>query len=199
MATPNRPRRRAKQRRALETVDVILEASARVLAARGYASATTNRIAREAGVSVGTVYEYFANKAEVYERLIDRELERIVGAISSEPLPSQAPIDAKLGQVVRAAMAAMRHGPGLYRSLEQVPNATFRTKLAEARAAIVGFVRNLLAEHRAELRVGDLDLAAFVVVASAEGVGATVSEEAFDERLAAELTDFVRAYLVGTA
>ncbi len=180
-------------------MDVVLEASARVLTQRGYAAATTNRIAEEAGVSVGTVYEYFANKAEVYEALIDRELERLVGAIASEPLPARASIDAKLGQVVRAAMAAMRHGPSFYRSLEQVPNATFRTKLAAARAASVGFIRDLLAEHRAELRVADLELAAFVVVASVEGVGATVSEEDFGERLAEELTDLVRAYLVGTA
>jgi AcrR family transcriptional regulator len=180
-------------------VEVVLEAAARVLVERGYASATTNRIASEAGVSVGTVYEYFADKEEIYGALIRQELERLVTRVSSQPREPDAPIDVRLGRTVQAAMEAMRYGPSFYRSLEQVPNATFRLELREARAAVVAFVRGLLAEHRAELRVDDLDLAAFVVVSAIEGVGANASEEVFDERLARELTDLVRAYLVGTA
>ena len=58
----NRPRRQAKQDRARETVHLLLEAAARVLQERGYAGATTNRIAQVAGTGVGTLYEYFANK-----------------------------------------------------------------------------------------------------------------------------------------
>jgi AcrR family transcriptional regulator len=198
MPTSNRPRRKAKQRRARETVDVVLDAAARVLAERGHASATTNRIAQTAGVSVGTVYEYFANKEAVFEALITRELGRLVDAIASQPLSPEAPIDVKLGALVRGAMAAMRHGPSFYRSLEQVPNAVFRNRLVEARATVVGFVRDLLVEHRDELRVRDSDLAAFVVVSAVEGVGANASEDVFDERLATEVTDLVRAYLAGT-
>jgi AcrR family transcriptional regulator len=55
-----RPRRKAKQERARKTVEALLEAAARVLRQRGYSAATTNRIADAAGVSVGTLYEYFA-------------------------------------------------------------------------------------------------------------------------------------------
>ena len=52
-----RPRRRAKLERARRTVEDILEAATRVLQQRGYAAATTNRIAEAAGVSVGTLDE----------------------------------------------------------------------------------------------------------------------------------------------
>jgi hypothetical protein len=104
----------------------------------------------------------------------------------------------KIGGLLTAAMGAMRFGPGLFRALEQVPEATFRHRLAHARTLVVAFVRDLLEAHRPELRVADLDRAAFVVVSAVEGVGGNVRDEAFDERLAGELAELVQAYLVGS-
>jgi AcrR family transcriptional regulator len=195
---PNRSRRKAKQDRARETVEVILDAAARILVERGYAAATTNRIAEAAGVSVGTVYEYFANKEEVFGALIERELDGLVEAIASRPLDTGEPLGGRIGGLLTAAMRAMRFGPGLFRALEQVPEATFRHRLADARTRVVAFVRDLLEAHRAELRVADLDRAAFVVVSAAEGVGGNASDEVFDEGLAGELAELVQAYLVGS-
>ncbi len=197
MPGSKRPRRKAKQRRAQETVGVVLEAAARVLVERGYAGATTNRIAEAAGVSVGTVYEYFANKEELFEALIQREIARLVGMIQAAGVGPDEPIDRALGRVVVEAMRAMRFGPAFYRSLEQVPNASFRTHLIDARRTVVAFVRDLLEEHRDELRVRDLDLAAYIVVAAVEGVGGSATEEVFGEALAQEAAALVRAYLVG--
>jgi AcrR family transcriptional regulator len=194
---PNRPRRQAKQARARETVDVVLEAAARVLAEQGYASATTNRIAARAGVSVGTIYEYFSNKEEIFDGLIRRELATLVAAVQSQELDRDSTIDEKLARVVVAAMGAMQYGPELFRALEQVPGATFRRHLADARHLVVAFVKELLEQHREELRVTDLDLAAFMVVSAAEGIGGNASVERFDQRLAEELGTLVRAYLTG--
>jgi len=193
----SRPRRQAKQIRARETVEIVMEAAARVLLDQGYALATTNRIAKKAGVSVGTLYEYFANKEEVFDALIQRELERIVVAIRSrEPNPDD-PIDKKISQLILAGMAAMRFGPELFRSLEQVPHASFRRHLAQARQLVLGSVRQLLEEHRAELRVTDLDLAAFMVVSATEGIGANATSEFFDDRLASEIAVLLKIYLTG--
>jgi AcrR family transcriptional regulator len=55
------PRKLPAQPRSRETVQRILEATARVLIADGYDAASTNRIAAEAGVSPGSVYQYFPN------------------------------------------------------------------------------------------------------------------------------------------
>jgi AcrR family transcriptional regulator len=193
-----RPRRKAKQDRARETVAIVLEAAARVLLDQGYALATTNRIAKKAGVSVGTLYEYFANKEEVFDALIQRELESIVAAVGSRELNPDAPVDKKISQLVLASMGAMRFGPELFRSLEQVPNASFRRHLAQARQVVLESIKQLLEEHRAELRVTDLDLAAFMVVSAAEGVGANATSEFFGERLARELAVLLKVYLTGT-
>jgi AcrR family transcriptional regulator len=193
----DRPRRKAKQDRARETVAIVLEAAARVLLDQGYALATTNRIAKKAGVSVGTLYEYFANKEEVFDALIQRELESIVAALGSRELNPDSPVDEKISQLVLAAMGAMRFGPELLRSLEQVPNASFRRHLAQARQIVLKSIKQLLEENRDQLRVTDLDLAAFMVVSAAEGVGANATSEFFGERLARELAVLLKVYLTG--
>ena len=193
-----RPRRKAKQARSRETVEALLEAAARVLDEQGYARATTNRIAEDAGASVGTLYEYFANKEEVYDALIQREIEAVVGAIRSEPIDPAAPIQQTLGQVLRLAMGALERGPEFIRALEQVPGSVFRRRLAVARRTVVGFVRQLLEARRDELRVRDLDLAAFLVVSAAEGIGANASRDQFDDRLADEIATLLSLYLMGS-
>jgi AcrR family transcriptional regulator len=193
----NRPRRQAKQERSRETVEALLEAAARVLQERGYAGATTNRIAEVAGASVGTLYEYFANKEAIYDALIEQEIEALVAAIASEEFDPNAPIQETLSRLIKLAMAAMRHGPDFMRSLEQVPGAIFRRRLAEARQSVLGFVRQILEAHRQELRVDDLDLAAFVVVSAAEGVGANASDDLFGDRLAEEVATLSTRYLTG--
>lgn len=192
-----RLRRKAKQPRARETVEVVLEGAAQVLLARGYASATTNRIAQAAGVSVGTVYEYFSDKEEVFAALIERELGAIVVAVQGQTIDPDASVSDQVAGILGATMAAMPHGPELFRMLEQVPDAAFRKRLAEARRGVTAFVRRLLEVHRTELRVDDLDLAAFMVVAAAEGVGGSAASELFDDRLRLALAEMLDAYLTG--
>jgi AcrR family transcriptional regulator len=123
------PRRRAKQDRARATVDAILEAAARVLAEQGYAAATTNRLAEKAGVSIGTLYEYFGNREEVFDALIRRELAALVVILSNQHLDPALPIIDKLMQLIGSAMTSMRFGPDFFRALEQVPGAIFRRQL----------------------------------------------------------------------
>lgn len=69
-------RRKPSIESARKTVDAIIEGTARTLVKRGYAGTTTNHIAREAGVSIGSLYEYFGNKDEVIAALIDRFADR---------------------------------------------------------------------------------------------------------------------------
>jgi AcrR family transcriptional regulator len=193
----NRPRRKAKQERSRQTVQALLEAAARVLDQHGYAAATTNRIAETAGASVGTLYEYFPNKEAIYDALIEQEIEGLVNSIQSVDIDMDAPLHDTLERVVQLGMAAMRHGPDFMRSLEQVPGAVFQRHLAVARESVIGFMRKLLEARRQELRVDDLDLAAFIVVSAAEGIGGNVSRDRFDDRLAEEIATLLTLYLTG--
>lgn len=71
------PRRTPKQRRSQFTRDAIFEATAQIIEAQGEAALTTNRIAERAGVSVGTLYQYFANKDAILIEIAHRESARL--------------------------------------------------------------------------------------------------------------------------
>ena len=69
-------RKRPKQARSTELVAAILEAAAQVLATEGAQRFTTARVAEKAGVSVGSLYQYFPNKAAILFRLQSDEWRR---------------------------------------------------------------------------------------------------------------------------
>lgn len=189
------PRRRAKQDRAQETVVVVLEAAAQVLQREGYARATTNRIAKAAGVSVGTIYQYFNDKNEIFDALIGREIDGMQQILrDAAPTPHESIADA-LTRLLLALVRARPEAPALYRSLEQVPNALFRRRVAAARGGVVQWVRDFLAMHARELRVENLDPAAFVIVSAAEGVAMNASPEFYRRRGADELASLFTRYL----
>ena len=70
-------RKRPKQQRSQSTVESIVEAGARVLAQRGWANFTTNEVAHTAGVSIGSLYQYFPNKLAIAEAVRKRHLDEI--------------------------------------------------------------------------------------------------------------------------
>jgi AcrR family transcriptional regulator len=86
------PRKQPRQRRAQATVEDVLAAAAQVFETFGYAAGTTNRIAERAGVSIGTLYQYFPSKealaVALLERHIDEGMRRLndwVGRSVAEP------------------------------------------------------------------------------------------------------------------
>lgn len=76
-------RRIPRQTRAEETVSAIVEAAAQVLEAGGLAAFTTNAVAERAGVSIGTLYQYFADKQALLRTLAERELHRTLTAVAA--------------------------------------------------------------------------------------------------------------------
>ncbi len=114
-----RLRKRPTQGRSRVTVTSILEAADRVLRADGYDAASTNRLARVAGFSVGSLYQYFSGKQAVVGALIDRELiaeaEAIARAIGQRgsTAPSEV-IDEAVG-ILLTRRTSRAH---LYRTLD---------------------------------------------------------------------------------
>lgn len=72
-----RSRRRPSQARSVQTVEFILEAAAQILELEGEGAVTTNRLAERAGFSIGTLYQYFADRDEILLALAEREQKRI--------------------------------------------------------------------------------------------------------------------------
>jgi AcrR family transcriptional regulator len=73
--------RKPVQQRALATVEAIVEAGFMAVARHGMAGTTTRHIATLAGISVGSLYEYFENKEAIYAAMTDKLVADVVGAI----------------------------------------------------------------------------------------------------------------------
>src|SRR3984885_9989466 len=78
------PRKSASQQRSQITVNALLEATARILVREGFDKASTNRIAEVAGVSVGSLYQYFPSKEAIVAALIDLHNSQVMRAVQSE-------------------------------------------------------------------------------------------------------------------
>lgn len=81
IATQFEPRKLPQQVRSAASVDAILEATVQVLLAHGRAKLTTTRVAQRAGVSVGTLYQYFPNKSALLQSLLKKHLDRVADAV----------------------------------------------------------------------------------------------------------------------
>jgi AcrR family transcriptional regulator len=75
------PRKLPVQARSIRTIDTIFEATIQVLLALGLGELTTTKVAERAGVSVGTLYQYFPNKQALLSAVLRRHLLEIVQAI----------------------------------------------------------------------------------------------------------------------
>lgn len=84
------------QARSRQMVDALIEATARTIAERGWEATTTNHIAVKAGVSVGSLYQYFDSREDLLAALLDRERRRLLARLD-EAVPRLMGGDARTG------------------------------------------------------------------------------------------------------
>jgi AcrR family transcriptional regulator len=198
------PRKHASQERSRATVDALIEATARILVRDGFDRASTNRIALEAGVSVGSLYQYYPGKEALVAAVAERHAEDLM-AVVRKALAEVAdqPLEAATRALVAAAIEAHRVDPRLHRVLaEQTPRTGALANVEAFNSDTYSLFRTYLEGRRDQLRVVDLELAAFVCVTSIEALTHTavlhradlLSDDAV-ETLVDEATRLVVGYL----
>jgi AcrR family transcriptional regulator len=195
-------RKRPKQARSTELVAAILEAAAQVLATEGAQRFTTARVAEKAGVSVGSLYQYFPNKAAILFRLQSNEWRQTSELLRVILEDAERPPLERLRAVVHAFIrseceeAAMRvalnDAAPLYRDASEAREA----RASGGRATQV-FMREALPEASESTRV----LAADLITTTLSKVGKHFSESprtpAEIETYAEAVADMFCAYLEG--
>ena len=117
------PRKQPVQKRSKQTVAAILQATAQVLVRYGYDRTTTNLVAEKAGVSIGSLYEYFPNKQALVAALAAAHVEELMERVDRVLRVSDGD-DSTLvvAALLRAGLDAHRVDPALHKVLvEQVP------------------------------------------------------------------------------
>ena len=171
-AIPTTPRKSASQKRSRVTVEALLDATARVLTREGYDRASTNRIAATAGVSVGSLYQYFPNKEALVAALVARHNREMLKLLR-DALKEVASLDlaTAMREVVRAAVDAHLVDAALHRIFaEQVPRMGQLAKIGALQQETFTLVRTYLEERRDEISVRDLASATSICVTTVEAL-----------------------------
>lgn len=165
-------RKQPAQQRSRALVDALLEATGRVLAEGGLAALTTTRVAEVAGVSVGSLYQYFPSKEALVAALIQDRLQRDEERVEACCAALEgAPLEQVLRAIAEVVVAPFREAPVLYREMIAAMSAVERERLVDATLercrAITGA---LLAPHRDRLTVRDVDLASYLAATAAVAI-----------------------------
>lgn len=169
---PTTPRKQPSQERSRVTVEAILDAAAQVLEEHGYPGGTTNRIAARAGVSIGSLYEYFPNKDAVVvalaERELDAEREEILALLGAAPV--REGLSSLLRRFVETVVSFHAKRPALHRILFEEASHP-----PESHACVLRFEESLAHAletilRRQHLEVRDPDVAAHLVVQTTESL-----------------------------
>ena len=198
------PRKSPCQRRSRATVEAILDAAARILAHEGLGAMNTNRIAETAGVSIGSLYQYFPNKEAVLAALHERHGEAMHALIATEIGEPRPRLADAVRSLVGAVMRAHLLEPELHRVLETREPMLLRHDGEDpVHADIRTRAQALLERHRHELTLTDLPLATYMVMNTVELLVHTAVIDPPAEFSAAQIeqsiVDLILRYLTGRA
>ena len=153
-------------------VETLLDATARVLVREGYDRASTNRIAAVAGVSVGSLYQYFPNKEALVAALVARHNRETLQLVR-DALKKVTSSDLKtaMRELVKAAVDAHLVDPALHRIFaEQVPRMGQLAKIEALQREAFLLFRTYLEERRDQISVRDLDVTTSICVTTVEAL-----------------------------
>jgi AcrR family transcriptional regulator len=190
-------RRQPQQRRSRQTVAAVLDAVVRILKRDGIAAVTTNRIAEVAGVSIGSVYQYFPDKRAIYVALHQRHVEQISSVVENAVVAHAA---SSLAELIRALIEAVIEAhtidPELHELLRtEVPHGAGGAK--DFAVSLRGALRLAIAARAHELGAPrELERVLFVVSNMIDALGhAAVLQRPSRLSLAAATEESVHAVL----
>ncbi len=149
-----RPRKMPTQSRSKSTYKAILDAAARILVNEGYDSVTTNYIAEVAGVSIGSLYEYFASKDAIFVELSLRTNEHSFNSISQIILDSPLLTPSSLIETLTDKIIELTLDNNALQSAlqNQVPLYILREENQRFFGQFSGFIHTYLEQHKNLIR-----------------------------------------------
>ena len=195
------PRKKPQQARSKSTVEAILDGAVRVLDQEGAEALTTTRVAEVAGVSVGTLYQYFAHRAAIVDALQDREFLRATEMLGAELGQTTEMSERQLARaIVGGLLHLYRNAPGLHRLLAVEGLHVTPTERVQAfDHKIVSTLRFFFESTSLKVERANKHAAAFVLYQSVRAtLLAAILEEPVgitDAILVDEVSDMVSAHL----
>lgn len=203
LATITIARKLPRQDRSRALVDAIVEAAARILVQQGRDALTTNAVALRAGVSIGSLYQYFPNREAILVAVAHDHLDVVHQRIAAVDLHDADCLADAVARIISGLFAAHRINPSLHLALaREISAGSFCADLLTkpgAKVAVVALFDSVRRLIQNEIRCSDYQLA----VSVAAEIGHALSHHAIEctddygrhDRLERETVRVVLAYL----
>lgn len=171
---PLKPRKKPKQSRSRFTVDSLVEATIQVLEKEGYEKLNTIKVAERAGVGVGSLYQYFSNKREMFSEVVERRMQEKKERVESkmDSFSNLTPLEQITRQMLESILAFYaEHAKLECTALKEGFLAEKKKTMGEVRRTAIELFKKSFLECTLGTPIPpNLDLALFIVVYAVEGV-----------------------------
>jgi AcrR family transcriptional regulator len=181
----------------------ILEATTHILTQEGYEKANTNRIAERAGISIGSLYQYFPNKESLMAALMERHSSEIAELVESKLKDLfDAPLETAIPELVKAVIAAHAINPRLHQVLnEEIPRSERLEQMQKADERIARLVKAYLLRWSDYIHFQNLDMTVFILSRTVESLchSAVIEHPDFvrNNHFEEEVSNLLLHYLLG--
>jgi len=196
-----RPRKIPTQARAQATVDALIEATARILIEEGAVGVNTNRVAAVAGVSVGSLYQYFPGKDALIMAVVEAHAARVVGVLGHAFMTAvDQPLPQAIEKLVGTIVDTHSEQPALHSAIVSHMLTLGIHHTAPMHARAVDVVASFLHSRHEDLAVPDCQTAAWMLVttvmAAVHGQHLGVANDVDPEKVKRELSALIQRYLL---
>lgn len=189
------------QKRSIEKKQRIKDAALKLMSEKGYFATSSNEIAREAGVSIGTFYSYFKDKKELYAELVDDIYTAVLTPINLNELPDDLSIEETVQLYVTAVFRGHEYQTAFQREISSLSEQSdeFRAIEMVHKSNILHVFSEALKAYREELKPQDLETSTYIILTTVEAV---IHDTLFHnggknkEAVIRELTAMIVNYLV---
>ena len=189
------------QKRSIEKKLRIKDAALKLMSEKGYFATSSNEIAREAGVSIGTFYSYFKDKKELYAELVDDIYTAVLTPINLNELPDDLSIEETVQLYVTAVFRGHEYQTAFQREISSLSEQSdeFRAIEMVHKSNILHVFSEALKAYREELKPQDLETSTYIILTTVEAV---IHDTLFHnggknkEAVIRELTAMIVNYLV---
>jgi AcrR family transcriptional regulator len=188
-------RRQPAQKRSRSTVDFILAGSARILQAEGYKGATTEKIAGAAGVSIGTLYQYFSCKNDIFSLLLEREAALFIEDMRNVKIDASIGFDANVSRIMQAPRGRLLARAEIFQDfINYVPGAKAKIDRAVEQTALS--FKELVSAFRPDIPNRRARTMAVILTMVVEGIGRHSDSSNMESDLLEEYGDMMRKYVL---
>lgn len=189
------------QKRSIEKKQRIKDAALKLMSEKGYFATSSNEIAREAGVSIGTFYSYFKDKKELYAELVDDIYTAVLTPINLNELPDDLSIEETVQLYVTAVFRGHEYQTAFQREISSLSEQSdeFRAIEMVHKSNILHVFSEALKAYREELKPQDFEISTYIILTTVEAV---IHDTLFHnggknkEAVIRELTAMIVNYLV---